>query len=607
MVKHFRTKVAETGITKLIQRYGRDCKPTQFVREYLMNSIEAIQRTKEPGTIIVDVNWDIYNQISAHKISFLDTGDGMTMDEMIEHLNNLSSSGSTENQYENYGMGAKIAALTRNHAGIMYDSWKDGTGSRIFICFNEQEQVYGIRPVENYDHSVEWGTILDEEDKPKEILKSGTRVTLFGDHIDHDTMLPPSGAKGGRENWIFYYINSRFFEIPEYIEIKVRTGYYRDYKNRRHNYLRTLKGQRNTLNENSVSRGSISISDAEIYWWILNPGVSGHGRENLSGHTACLNQNEIFDVTDGRSNRAQHFGIILGKEDVVLYVEPKSDDIVQDTTRTRLLKTDGSEMPWERWQDEFREAFPAELELFIKEKLATTKHEDRDESIRKRLSQMREFYKLSMYKQNEFGTHTSDPDSEINRNTGTGSIETSSEGVRRGPQDGDSAGPIAQLLRSRQKPDGEKSSVVSPSNFPVVLWISQVDNTRGKGELEDRAAEFLEKENALKINQDFQGFHDVFRYYKKRYSDFSGGEEIIWETVRGIFEQQLVETVIGAQQLKNRPNWTPEDYQNAISQEALTTAVMTRYFVINYLDTAFKKKISNFISGNNIGATAGLG
>ena len=52
------TKVADSGLTALIDRFGRDCPPTQYIREFIRNSIEAIQRTKKPGTIYVDVNWD---------------------------------------------------------------------------------------------------------------------------------------------------------------------------------------------------------------------------------------------------------------------------------------------------------------------------------------------------------------------------------------------------------------------------------------------------------------------------------------------------------------------------------------------------------------------
>ena len=111
------TRVDDAGLTDLIQRMARDCPPDQFVREFIKNSIEAVQRV--PGTdkqIRIDVDWGYFEATGVHKICFMDNGDGMTGNEMLKHLNNLSSSGHI--QHDNYGVGAKISALTRNHAGI---------------------------------------------------------------------------------------------------------------------------------------------------------------------------------------------------------------------------------------------------------------------------------------------------------------------------------------------------------------------------------------------------------------------------------------------------------------------------------------------------------
>ena len=56
MANLLKTNVAQYGLTKLIQRLGRDCAPTQFVREFTMNCIEAVQRTKQSGRVLVDAN-----------------------------------------------------------------------------------------------------------------------------------------------------------------------------------------------------------------------------------------------------------------------------------------------------------------------------------------------------------------------------------------------------------------------------------------------------------------------------------------------------------------------------------------------------------------------
>ncbi|MEZ5870753.1 MAG: ATP-binding protein [Nitratireductor sp.] len=590
MAKYLQTKVAEEGLTKLIQRLGRDCTPTQFVREYVMNSIEAVQRTNKEGKIQVDANWYIYRNSSIYKLCFIDNGDGMFLDEMIRHLNNLSSSGSHENVFENYGMGAKIAALTRNHEGILYDSWKEGSGSSIIIKYNEKEKIYGVVPIEMDDGTVIWGSSISDEDKPEIINEHGTRVTLFGMNADEDTMLPPRGAKGGRENWLYYYINSRFFEIPQSINLSVRIGYYRDTVNSRHNYFRTIIGQKETLKNNSICMGSVEISDAIIHWWILNPDASGHGRENLIGHTGCINQIEIFDIADGRSNRSPNFGIIVGREEVVLYVEPLSD-VVQDTTRTRLILRDGSPLPWERWQDEFRSKFPSELTEFIKAKLSVGLKEDHQQSIRKRLAEVQEFYKLSRFRLDDKGQATTDPESESSARTGEGADERGVGGAQRTSASGNHHGPIAEILRGRTKPKGDPSSSVKPDSFPVVIWVSKSNGRRGDDELVDRAACYLERDNVLKINEDFQGITDVCDYYINKFKSVENVSLIIYDAVKEIFEQQLVEAVLGAQSLRNRPEWTPENFAMATSEESLTAVVMCRYHIIKHLNGVFQKTI----------------
>src|SRR5262249_28886793 len=52
------------------------------------------------------------------KVCIVDTGDGMTGDEMIKFINQLSSSGAQQSFTGNYGVGAKIAAATKNAAGV---------------------------------------------------------------------------------------------------------------------------------------------------------------------------------------------------------------------------------------------------------------------------------------------------------------------------------------------------------------------------------------------------------------------------------------------------------------------------------------------------------
>src|SRR5207244_10065947 len=82
--------VKNTGF--LLDRLGQDCHPLQFLRELTQNSVQAIQRTKKTGEIVWDVDWNQYDLTGSMKLCIIDTGDGMTGPEMVEHINKLSSS-----------------------------------------------------------------------------------------------------------------------------------------------------------------------------------------------------------------------------------------------------------------------------------------------------------------------------------------------------------------------------------------------------------------------------------------------------------------------------------------------------------------------------------
>jgi hypothetical protein len=129
----------------LLDRLGQDCHPLQYLRELTQNSIEAILRTGQPGEIVWDVDWKTIDLKAVQKLSITDTGDGMTGEEMVRFINQLSSSVSGQSMCGNYGVGAKIAAATRNPHGVLYLSWKNGEGSMIQLSRDGETGQYGLK------------------------------------------------------------------------------------------------------------------------------------------------------------------------------------------------------------------------------------------------------------------------------------------------------------------------------------------------------------------------------------------------------------------------------------------------------------------------------
>jgi hypothetical protein len=105
------------------------------------------------------------------------------------------------------------------------------------------------------------------------------------------------------------------------------------------------------------------------------------------------------------------------------------------------------------------------------------------------------------------------------------------------------------------------------------------DGTREHGDIEDRAAKYLSDQNLLLANADFRVFGDMIAFFAKEFGEVPGIMDLARDAVRGWFEQALVESVMGVQGLRNSKEWSQTEIDSALSEEALTTAVMQRYHV----------------------------
>ena len=81
------------NMTFMVNRLGQDCAPLQFLRELTKNAIEGIQQLENAsGEIRWDVDWNRYDLTGIFKLCITDNGIGMTGPEMVDYINNLSSS-----------------------------------------------------------------------------------------------------------------------------------------------------------------------------------------------------------------------------------------------------------------------------------------------------------------------------------------------------------------------------------------------------------------------------------------------------------------------------------------------------------------------------------
>jgi hypothetical protein len=358
--------------------------------------------------------------------------------------------------------------------------------------------------------------------------------------------------------------------------------------------LRRLTGQKTYLNAHKLASGVQDLEGVKIHWWILKdePAVSNNsGFVDSAGHVAALYQNELYDRATARAGTAllQRFGVLFGHRFVVLYAEPtihKAQSLTTNTARTTLL-LNGEQLPWDDWAYYFREHMPKELANFVSEKAAASDEKDHTTSIKERLKAVMDLYKVSRYRPAPAGVYLSDESSAVrvgpsretrfDRHGDGASAEVHGGG---GQRDGE----IGNIYHLFEKKGGTPSNKSSADPFPVVRWVSIQNGLRSVDDgLEDKAANFLADQNTLMINADFRVFKDLTDRLLKEREGKSGA--VLLDAVRDIvhswFEQALVETVIGIQQLRGSKEWGPDEIDRALSSEALTSAVMQRYHVYN--------------------------
>ena len=579
----------------LLDRLGQDCSPLQYLRELTQNAVEAVQRTGKPGTITWDVDWTSFDLGGPPmKLCIVDSGDGMTGEDMIRFINQLSSSGSEQSFTGNYGVGAKIAAATKNPLGVVYQSWKNGEGYMIQLEKSPATGEYGLRQFELKDGTWSYFLPLDPAVKPDQIGEHGTKVILYGAKKGESTIAPPPDA-ASPSRWISKYLNTRYFQFPQGMMVRAREGWDNPRTDKDRNVLRSITGQKPYLDQHSVASGTQQVTGAKVHWWILKdePAITNNsGFVDSAGHVAALYQNELYDRATARAGTGllQRFGILFGYRYVVLYVEPttsKAQTLTTNTARTTLL-LNGEKLPWDDWAYEFRENMPAPLAKLINEKAAALTEKDHISNIKDRLKNVMDLYKVSRYRPLPAGTYLSDESSAVRvgrsafsspKGAGKGGGESSELGsTAPGQRDGE----IGNVYHLFEKKGGTPSDKTLADPFPLVKWVS-IDNggRTPEDEMEDKAATYIRDQNTLLVNADFRVFGDMIsRLVKdKEAGPGPGLQDAVTEIVHQWFEQALVETIIGIQQLRGSKEWGPDQIDRALSPEALTSAVMQRYHV----------------------------
>lgn len=556
----------------LLDRLGQDCSPLQFLRELTVNSIEAMPDGK--GELIWDFEKNVSDWAGLYKLCIIDTGVGMTGPEMVKYINHLSSSGRRQSIDGNFGVGAKIAAATRNHQGVVYFSWKDGKGAMIQLWRNPDSGAYGLKQMElpggNFSH---WAALSTEFPKPEPIRDHGTMVVLLGNERDQDTIeAPPRVPTPSR--WIARYLNSRFYEFPAGLSVRAREGWRS--KNPDTNVLRAVRGSREFLEKYQSSSGAVDLGTATALWWILQDveAVSQSSGANLpGGHAAVLYQNELYELQTGRAGAAtlQRFGVHLGHQRVVIYLQPKATSdalITANTARTHLL-LNGESLPWAEWAESFRDNLPSEIKTLIDSNSTDQEAADYDKSIKDRLKEIEDILRVQKYKPSKDGSLRISDD----LNLGSPDVGNETRGQRGGGGSGSGGRRAGDIYTFFLVDEGGQPGAVVRDRFDLnVEWVAEKDMPSL-----DRAAHYVAETRTLLINRDFRVFTGFVDRWEKRYKSTPGARAVITAVIHEWFQQTLEEVVYSVDFLRGSRHWSDDEVEKAYSDEALTTAVLPRY------------------------------
>ena len=329
----------------LVDMLGKKLPEWMQYRELLQNGLEAIVRSGVAGRLVTRPYGD-------GKVTVIDTGDGMTRDQMVRLLNTTLTSGNTKQGLgRNHGIGSKITARFRNPHGLEYRTMCGGVGVGIRFAKVGDQYVIDTRHADGPDGA--YTVPADQFDQVILDAGSGTQVILHGaSERDKPAKYLPTAIEAMQARmW------RRNDALKEYT-IATLDGEVID-----------LHGVSDRFLDEASDYGYVDLDGAVAHWFIFPNGTS-HGL-----NAGLVSQAEVYHPVDGQSAKGwlAQAGIHEGGHRVAVYFEPDHTRFVPNAERDALFCLDGrtSMITWtNRWKAQFRDLLPDEIIALIAEETA---------------------------------------------------------------------------------------------------------------------------------------------------------------------------------------------------------------------------------------------
>jgi hypothetical protein len=413
-------KLKIVGASNFVSRMFEACGPYQWAREFLKNAEEAGATRVEFG-----IEWQAVEKLGFFRRTISDDGSGMDQKRLWEFFSTLGAGDKKiGGVHDNFGVGAKIAALPWNPKGLVVISYVDGKASLIEIFHNPDTNEYELVDFSNGDGStscvvdpaeIDYGNDVDwSKAAPEWARTNGTTIVLLGSDKQPDTIMGNPDAGEDDIKGLSVYLNSRFWNLdrPKVVVTEVRsdkkthwpiTADCRDDTRRPNN--RTIQGARHFVKIKHAD-GRLAASDkmqlddrrVKLEWYLWEgdrPAIHSYARK--SGYIAVRYKGELYEITSDRVE-FRHFGIVEQqvRQNLFIILEPQLYDskgamwgVHPDQSRNRLNFSGNGEksvkLPLSDWGLEFSNQMPQPILDAIRRARGEGEGTIRDDEYRKRL------------------------------------------------------------------------------------------------------------------------------------------------------------------------------------------------------------------------------
>ena len=565
-----------------VRLFHKECAHLQFIRELTQNAIESVSERGGIGNVewTYDERWQKKNE--SMKLCIIDDGIGMTGREVVEYINRIWSSGSYKElgAGKNYGIGAKVAAAPLNPLGMEYWTWKNGKGYFSKLVYDEKSDDFGLEWLENESGGkVEYLDDISDEFQPEIIRKNGgngVKVVLLGESEEDDTFYNFEAHMPS--TWIQYYLNSRYFKLPEQIALYAPSI--------RMNGIQRARatGLGKCLEKHTIDQGTMEVTGGRLHWRLLDEKEirTKYTSYDSTAQSGALFRNEIYDhkrLSQHRSRMLNDFGLFFTHNRVAIFVEPLIEGLDTNQARSVLITENKESLPWKLWGWEFKRNLPDSIKK-IEDDLNEKAQMRNDAELRKRIEKYMKQNPLSRFREDDMGEIESDDflsKKHKSGSSGLGEIEL--------PDTSGPAKPKENYSNFRKK-NNMRARREQSRNELDWRWITEKNGTRQPDQIPDKSAEWIPEQKTLMINADTRYWKSVVNQVLKMTSDGNLDRDLkIIEKCRNEYSWLLIETVLAANsRLNDNENWDQTQVEKqALSPQALTSVTLPTKFIVAYL------------------------